>query len=301
MDNPQGSCRCANRYCFEPDIYWGYGFRVARDPLVIGSILINSGAAFTTSTGVTLTLSAESDQGTAVSEMRVSNDGVFDTEAWDAFVTSKQWTLDTGDGPKTVYVRFRNSAGNESNTATAAVTLDTSPPAVGSVTVHPALAAAGDQLHVVVDVTDAAGVSSVVANETTTLARTSPTTWEGDLTAVSPSGTHDVTVSATDTLGHPAGAAGHYRTGPVVGLPGGCLTDPILTTASSRWLFRVCGRVTAVDGDGFYLSDGSSQYSLRVLSPGCGAAVGDHLLARGIFGAAYLTLSCRPEHLVRFP
>ena len=56
-----------------------------------GSIVINSGAAFTNSTTVILTLSA-TDTGSGVASMQFSNDGA----TWSApepYATTKSWTL----------------------------------------------------------------------------------------------------------------------------------------------------------------------------------------------------------------
>ncbi len=75
-----------------------------------GSILINSGSATTTSSTVTLTLSA-SDAGSSVTGMKISNDGVtYSGEV--AYTTSYQWTLTSGYGIKTVYALFKDSSGN---------------------------------------------------------------------------------------------------------------------------------------------------------------------------------------------
>ena len=48
-----------------------------------GSIVVNAGAAFATSTSVTLALTC-SDSGSGVSQVRYSNDGIWDTEAWES-------------------------------------------------------------------------------------------------------------------------------------------------------------------------------------------------------------------------
>ena len=87
-----------------------------------GTVSINSAATYTSSTSVTLTLSASDTGGSGLSQMQISNDGTFDTEPWEAYATSKAWTLDAGDGTKTVYVRFRDGAGNESATVTSSQT-----------------------------------------------------------------------------------------------------------------------------------------------------------------------------------
>jgi hypothetical protein len=78
--------------------YLKYAHGVVVSPT--GSIVINGGAASTSSTGVTLTLSYSATAAT-VAEIRLSNDGVWDTEAWETPATSKAWTLTSGDGSKT--------------------------------------------------------------------------------------------------------------------------------------------------------------------------------------------------------
>ena len=95
-----------------------------------GSVLINSGAAFTNSTTVTLTLSA-TDIASGVASMQFSNDNA----AWlapEPYATTKSWTLSTGDGAKTVYAKFKDNANNWSNAilSTNAIVLDTTPPLV---------------------------------------------------------------------------------------------------------------------------------------------------------------------------
>ncbi len=48
--------------------------------------------------------------------MRFSNDGTNWSE-WEPYATSKTWTLSRGRGIKTVYVEFRDEAGNVSDAA----------------------------------------------------------------------------------------------------------------------------------------------------------------------------------------
>jgi len=97
-----------------------------------GTILINSGAAYTNSTSVTLTLSAAdppsaSSCQSGVAEMRLANSGS-PWNPWEPYSTSRSWTLGTGDGTKRVYAQFRDAAGNVSATAVDSIVLDTSPP-----------------------------------------------------------------------------------------------------------------------------------------------------------------------------
>jgi RNA polymerase subunit RPABC4/transcription elongation factor Spt4 len=64
----------------------------------------------TSSTSVTLSLTY-SDNTSGVSEVRYSNDGVWDSEAWEPPSDEKTWALTSGDGPKTVYFQVKDNAG----------------------------------------------------------------------------------------------------------------------------------------------------------------------------------------------
>ncbi len=213
--------------------------------------------------------------------MRISSDGVFDTEPWETYSTTKPWTLTAGDGSKTVYARFRDPSLNESDTVSTGVILDTTPPAV-AVTLTPPMAAPGDSLHIRVGATDPSGVDSITADGTP-LAQTGASTWEGSTTAASARGVHSVRIAATDVLGHSVdNIYVSYLTAGVVALAGRGLSDPILTLAGSRWLFRVCGSVTVIDSDTFDLDNGSGVI-VRVSAPGyTGIGNGDYASARGI-------------------
>ena len=74
------------------------------------SVKINSNDAQTESANITLTLAA-----TNASTMLVSNYSNFSgAGSWESYTTSKSWTLLSGTGTKTVYAKFRSSAGGES-------------------------------------------------------------------------------------------------------------------------------------------------------------------------------------------
>src|SRR3972149_7046251 len=96
-----------------------------------GTISINSGAAYTTSTSVTLTLSC-SDAGSGCSQMRLSNNGTT-WNAWENNASSKTWTLASGDGVKTVYVQYRDADNNTSQSYTDTITLDTTAPVISGI------------------------------------------------------------------------------------------------------------------------------------------------------------------------
>ena len=95
-----------------------------------GSIVINGGAASTSSQTVSLTLSATDDVG--VTGMMVSNSPSFAWASWEAYSTSKSWNLSSNTaGNYTVYVRFRDLEGNISSDASDSINIIVSSPSSG--------------------------------------------------------------------------------------------------------------------------------------------------------------------------
>jgi hypothetical protein len=90
-----------------------------------GSITINSGAAYTSSTSATLFLACSDASGCA--EMQFSNDGIT-YSAPEGYAAIKSWTLESGDGTKTVYAKFKDGAGNWAAPVSDTIILDTAPP-----------------------------------------------------------------------------------------------------------------------------------------------------------------------------
>lgn len=99
-----------------------------------GSVTINSGDGYTQADAVTLALSASDNLG--VAEMRVSEDSSFTGVPWEAYATTKAFTLSAGDGTKTVYAEFRDDAGNVSGTVNDAITYDATAPATNSIVIN---------------------------------------------------------------------------------------------------------------------------------------------------------------------
>ena len=97
-----------------------------------GAIIINAGDAYATSFNVTLALTAE-DTLSGLTDMAFRENAGW-TE-WEPFANTRNWTLSSGDGDKSVGVRFRDAAGNYSVTASDLITVDTSPP-VGSILIN---------------------------------------------------------------------------------------------------------------------------------------------------------------------
>jgi PKD repeat protein len=85
-----------------------------------GSITINNGSAYSSSTGVMLTLTY-SDPGSGVSQVRYCNDGV-SWSSWEVPSPTKAWILSSGEGLKTVSYQIKDNGGHLSST------LDTSTP-----------------------------------------------------------------------------------------------------------------------------------------------------------------------------
>jgi hypothetical protein len=74
-----------------------------------GSIVINGGDAWTNTTSVSLTLVYD-DATSGVVDVRYSNDGSSWSD-WETPSSSKEWTLGTSNGIKTVYYEIRDAAG----------------------------------------------------------------------------------------------------------------------------------------------------------------------------------------------
>ncbi|WP_175623823.1 S-layer homology domain-containing protein [Paenibacillus amylolyticus] len=109
-----------------------YQKTITRDTEVpTGSIVINNGNVYTTNRDIMLNLSLGNGV-TDVVAVQFSNNN----SSWsgvEAFSSIKSYTLPTGDGNKTVYVRLIDRAGNIGS-AQASITLDTTAPIVTGVT-----------------------------------------------------------------------------------------------------------------------------------------------------------------------
>ncbi len=95
-----------------------------------GTIKVNDDAAATNNAMVNLALSATDPlPGSGVGHMRFRNENTDTWSAWEPFATSRSWLLSSGDGAKTVYVEYRDNAGNVSTAAIQdGIQLDTTPP-----------------------------------------------------------------------------------------------------------------------------------------------------------------------------
>ena len=92
--------------------------------LPTGTISINSAATCTNDPNVTLTLSCSDTGGSGCDKMKFSNDGS-SYSGEEGYNTSKQWTLGANtNGTKTVYVKFKDLAGNWSDAYSDTITLN---------------------------------------------------------------------------------------------------------------------------------------------------------------------------------
>jgi len=153
-------------------------------------------------------------------------------------------------------------------------------PVIGSVAVSPLMSAAGDAVHVVVEVTDETEVTSVAANETP-LTRSSGPIWSGDIIADPVLGFHPVTVVARDAANNSATDNGlSYKTAQVIFILNRDLVRDVTAGSAGQYLFITWGRVTWLDADTFELEDGSGT-PVRVSASGHGLETNDFAFARG--------------------
>lgn len=146
-----------------------------------GAVSINSGAAVTNSTGVTLDVTATDTSG--VVQVRIANAGTVDgtgilndaSAVTSAYAASKPWTLAAGaDGIRTVYAQWQDGLGTWSAAQSDTITLDTTPPAAGSVIINGG-AASTATLAVTLGLTNPDGVANIrIAESVAGLATATP-------------------------------------------------------------------------------------------------------------------------------
>ena len=83
------------------------------------SVNINSGAVKTSTRSVTLNLAAS-----GAMEMIISNHSDFSGANWESFVFTKTWLLGSGNGEKSVYVKFRDALNNSSSIVSDIINLE---------------------------------------------------------------------------------------------------------------------------------------------------------------------------------
>jgi len=167
-----------------------------------GSIRINDGAAYANSTAVTLNLNG-TDVGTGVGQVMASNRDDFSGATWVAYTDSLDWILMSGDGDKTVYVRFRDRAANESGVYSDTIVLDTTPP-TGSILIEGGADVVTDtQLALTLSASDAHGVTHMrLRNDAAAWSAWEPFAASRSWTLPGQPGEHTVWVQFRDAAGN---------------------------------------------------------------------------------------------------
>ncbi len=95
-------------------------------------IIINNSEPYTNKHQVKLNIMAEEATHMMISNMR----GFPPPARWEEYNTTSNWTLSGADGYKTVYIKFRDEAGNQSFVASSQILLDTQPPQPGIIRIE---------------------------------------------------------------------------------------------------------------------------------------------------------------------
>lgn len=98
----------------------GGGGAFISNPPTNTSISINNGADTTSIATVHLSLSAKN-----ATTMAISNNSSFTNGFWENYSTDRDWILSSGEGTKTVYVKFRSSNGDVSSVVSDDITFRT--------------------------------------------------------------------------------------------------------------------------------------------------------------------------------
>jgi len=94
---------------------------------ISATIAINSGSAYANSINVGFSNSATSSDA-PITEMRFKNDGEA-WSAWEPYAATKNWTLPSGDGAKTIQAQFKDANGNLSQEVSDTIIVDATAPA----------------------------------------------------------------------------------------------------------------------------------------------------------------------------
>jgi flagellar hook assembly protein FlgD len=206
-----------------------------------GTISIYTGATYANSTAVTLSLSATDQNG--VASMQFSNDGTNWSPA-EAYAATKNWTLNSGDGAKTVYAKFQDSAGNWSSAYPSnSIILDSVSPSINITSPLSGLTSSKTPLlsYTVSDGTVVVKVDNMI------VPKISGTTLD-----TLPDGQHTVQVSATDTAGNTGSALVTFT---VDTLP------PVTTATPSTGLYNAAQSVSLISNETatiYYTTNGTT-------------------------------------------
>ncbi len=227
-----------------------------------GSVSINNGAEYTKTITVSLALSAQDSNG--ITQMMFSNNGN-DWSDPESFATTKAWTMTTGDGTKTVYVRFRDAAGNWSTPYSSSIIVDTVAPTVSITSPSAALTNNPTQT---LSYTASDGTLIVKVDGVTVSQRS------GDTISFS-HGSHTIRVEATDTAGNTGSAQVTFTVdiiaptvsiaSPIAGVTNNSMVPLSYSVSDGTVVVKVDGnQVSNVSGDTLSLQNGT--HNVRVES-----------------------------------
>ncbi|MDI6707498.1 MAG: hypothetical protein QME47_00155 [Candidatus Thermoplasmatota archaeon] len=162
------------------------------------SITINSGATYTNSTSIQLSLSAY-DLLSGLWQMQFSNDGSSWSE-WRDWNESVSWSLASGsDGERKVFFRVRDKAGNQAPSIYDTIILDQTPPA----TCHSISGMSGSNNWYVSNVTVSLSPQDATSGIKKTYYKLGSGSWqEGTSISLSQEGTHTVYYYSIDNAGN---------------------------------------------------------------------------------------------------
>ena len=163
------------------------------------TLSINSGALYTQNTAVTLALSVVGGTQMYITQTAGCTSG----GAWETYTTSKAWTLANSNASNTIYVAYRDAAGNVSTCANASITHDNLAPTGNSILINSGNAATGS-LNVSLDLASTGASEMYVTN---TAGCSSGGAWESYATSktwtlAAPDTTDTVYVAFRDAAGN---------------------------------------------------------------------------------------------------
>src|SRR6185503_3328782 len=208
-----------------------------------GTIAINGGAPSTRSTAVSLALSATDANG--VAQMRLSSDGASFTAA-EPYATTRAWTLPGGDGAKTVWVQYKDTAGNWSAAISDSIVLDTTAPALSAIAASSITASTAR----IMWTTSEPATSTVDHGTTTGYGQTatgaaSVTSHDVSLAGLAPSTLYHYRVNSVDAAGN-ATASGDFAFTTTAATPS---PYPLRLAAGKRYIVDQSNRPFFIDGE----------------------------------------------------
>ena len=177
------------------------------------SISINSGASSTASSSVTLSISATDDIGvTGYYLSQTSSTPSSSASGWTSVTSatsysgSVSFTLSEGNGTNTVYVWFKDAAGNVSSSASDSITLvvsDTTVPSSPTININSGASITSNTVvSLALSATDNVGITAYYASETSTTPASSDSGWNSVTSSTSYSATVSFTMSSASSAGN---------------------------------------------------------------------------------------------------